>query len=109
MLVLTQKEIEAAIAEKTALTGKQVKAVLQELQAIITKEVLKKSGHEIKLKGFLKIQTKKRPAVKGGKKMINPLTKTEYITKDRKASLKLSIRPLGNFAKDIKSYNLNNF
>jgi len=109
MLVLTQKEIEAAIAEKTALTGKQVKAVLQELQTIITKEVLKKSGHEIKLKGFLKIKTKKRPAVKGGKKKMNPLTKQEYVTKDSPASLKLSIRPLGSFAKELKSYNLNNF
>lgn len=109
MLVLTQKEIEQQLSESTGVPVKQVKALMQELQKIITSQVLKKNGHEIKLKGFLKIQTKKKPAVKGGKKKMNPLTKQEYVTKDRPASLKMSIRPLGSFAKELKSYNLNNF
>ena len=109
MLILTQKEIEQDIPEKTALSTKLVKAVLQELQKIVTKEILKKQGHEIKLKGFLKIKTTKKAAVKGGQKKINPLTKQPYVTKDKPGSLKVSIRPLGAFAKDIKNYNLNNF
>jgi len=109
MLVLTQKEIEQELSDNTGIPVKQVKALLQELQKLVTSEILKKSGHEIKLKGFLKIQTKRKAAVKGGKKKMNPLTKQEYVTKDSPASLKLSIRPLGSFAKELKSYNLNNF
>ena len=103
----TQKEIEEALEQRTGVSKKEVKAVLQELQKLILQDILKKSGGEIKLKGFIKFATKKKPAVKGGVKKINPLTKQEYVTKDKKASLKLSIRPLGNFAKDLKSFNLN--
>lgn len=109
MLILTQKEIETEISEKSSVPVKQVKVVLQELQKIVTKEILKRQGHEIKLKGFLKIKTTRKPAIKGGVKKINPLTKQPYVTKDRAGSLKVTIRPLGNFAKDIKNYNLNNF
>jgi len=86
-------QILDAIAESTALSRKQVGAVLEELGNVIETHIKKKSVGEFVLPGLLKISTISKPATKA-RKGINPFTKEEVMFKAKPASTVVKVRPL---------------
>jgi nucleoid DNA-binding protein len=97
---MTKSALYAALAEKTELKKSQIGAVIDHIAALATAE-LKKNGL-FTLPGVARLKIRKVKAVKGGQKKINPITKTEYITKDRPAYNKVGIRPVKAFAESLK-------
>jgi nucleoid DNA-binding protein len=97
---MTKSALYAHLAEKSELKKSQIAAVLDHLSATMVSE-LKKNGL-FTLPGVARFKIRKVKAVKGGQKKINPITKTEYITKDRPAFNKPGIRPVKAFAEMLK-------
>ena len=81
------------IAASTALSRKQVSAVLDSLAGVIEAHVKKNAVGEFVLPGLLKISTVRKPAVKA-RKGINPFTQEEVMFKARPASTVVKVRPL---------------
>ncbi len=96
---LTKSQLLAQIGEATELSRKQVGAVLDELESIISRAVGKKGLGEFVLPGLLKITTVKKPAKKA-RKGINPFTGEEVTFKAKPASIAVKVRPL----KKLKGY-----
>jgi nucleoid DNA-binding protein len=97
---MTKSALYAHLAEAADLKKTQIALVMDELVAAATSE-LKKNGI-FTLPGVARLKVRKVKAVKGGVKKINPITKTEYITKDRPAFNKVGIRPVKAFAESLK-------
>jgi len=97
---LTKSALYAHLAELTELKKNQITAVLDGLAETAMSE-LKKTG-TFTLPGVARLKITKRKAVKGGQKKINPITKTEYITKDRPAFNKVSMRAVKAFSESVK-------
>lgn len=97
---MTKSALYAHLAESTELKKTQVAALMDCLAAAATSE-LKKNGL-FTLPGMARLKIRKVKAVKGGQKKINPITKTEYITKDRPAYNKVGMRPVKAFAEGLK-------
>lgn len=97
---MTKSALYAHLAEECDLKKSQIAAVLDSLAAAMTSE-LKKNG-VFTLPGVCRMKIRKVKAVKGGQKKINPITKTEYITKDRPAYNKCGVRPVKAFAEALK-------
>ena len=81
------------IAATTALSRKQVAAVLDGLTDVIEAHVKKNAVGEFVLPGLLKISTVRKPATKA-RKGINPFTKEEVMFKAKPASTAVKVRPL---------------
>jgi nucleoid DNA-binding protein len=90
---LTKSQMLTEIAESTELNRKQVSAVLEELESMISRAVGKKGLGEFVIPGLLKITTVKKPARKA-RKGINPFTGEETTFKAKPASTAVKIRPL---------------
>jgi DNA-binding protein HU-beta len=86
---VTLKQIGAALAEQHALPKKQAAAVLEDMVALITKEL--KKGSRIRIGGLGILQVRKRPARMGR----NPATGAQIKIK---ASKKVAFRA----AKELK-------
>ena len=86
-------QILDAIAAGTALSRKQVAAVLDSLTDVIEAHVKKNAVGEFVQPGLLKISTVRKPAVKA-RKGINPFTKEEVMFKAKPASTVVKVRPL---------------
>jgi nucleoid DNA-binding protein len=99
---MTKSAFVTAIAEKTSLTKKQVESVLSELVETIKGQLGPKGPGKLVLPGLARLSLTKVKAIKGGEKKINPLTKTEYITKDRPAHNKVNIRPIKALKEALK-------
>jgi nucleoid DNA-binding protein len=69
---MTKTGILNEIASATALTRKQVDAVIEELEALIKRHISKKGVGEFTLPGLLKVRAVKRPATKNAGR--NPAT-----------------------------------
>ncbi|MFZ5723127.1 MAG: HU family DNA-binding protein [Pseudomonadota bacterium] len=80
------------IANNTALARKQVAAVIEELSAVVAAHVNKKSKGQFVMPGLFKITVVRKPAQKGGKKVI--MMGKEVITKAKPARNVVRIRPL---------------
>ncbi|MFZ5756571.1 MAG: HU family DNA-binding protein [Pseudomonadota bacterium] len=80
------------IANNTALARKQVAAVLEELSSVVAAHVNKKSKGQFVMPGLFKITVVRKPAQKGGKKVI--MMGKEVITKAKPARNVVRIRPL---------------
>jgi nucleoid DNA-binding protein len=89
----SKTQILDAIAASTALTRKQVSAVLDSLGDVIEAHVKKNAVGEFVLPGLLKISTVRKPAVKA-RKGINPFTKEEVMFKAKPATTVVKVRPL---------------
>jgi nucleoid DNA-binding protein len=89
---MTKSQFVAHLAEKSELSKKQVDALLTEIVDTITDQ-LKTSGKFV-FPGLARITRTYVEAKKGGEKKINPLTKTEYVTKDKPAHHKVRINPI---------------
>jgi nucleoid DNA-binding protein len=90
---LSKTQIIDLIAGETALTRKQVAAVLDSLGDVIEAHVKKNAVGEFVLPGILKINTVRKPAVKA-RKGINPFTKEEVMFKAKPATTAVKVRAL---------------
>jgi len=86
-------QILDAIATGTALSRKQVAAVLDSLGDVIGAHVKKNAVGEFVLPRLLKISTVRKPATKAHKG-INPFTKEEVMFKAKPATTVVKVRPL---------------
>lgn len=96
---LTKSQLLTQIGEATELSRKQVSAVLDELESMVSRSIGKKGLGEFVLPGLLKITTVKKPARKA-RKGINPFTGEETTFKAKPASIAVKVRPL----KKLKVY-----
>jgi nucleoid DNA-binding protein len=100
---LTKSALYAHLAEESGLKKADIVKVMEVLHAAIAQQLGPKGGGQFTLPGIARFKTKKVKAVKGGQKKINPITKTEYITKDKPASTKVGIRPVKAFTEMINT------
>lgn len=92
---MNRSAIFAQIAENTELSSKQVKAVFEELAAIISRHVSKRGVGIFTLPGLLKIKTVKKPARKAQKGVPNPFRPGELMDVAAKpATVKVKALPL---------------
>lgn len=80
------------IANNVGIARKQVAAVMEELSSVVAAHVNKKSKGQFVLPGLFKITVVRKPAQKGGKKVI--MMGKEVITKPKPARNVVRIRPL---------------
>ncbi|MEZ5503888.1 MAG: HU family DNA-binding protein [Halioglobus sp.] len=90
---MTKGQIVTSLADSTALTKKQVSAVLDAYDSLIERSVKKRGVGEFTLPGMLKIVTVNKPARKA-RKGINPFTGEETMFKAKPASIAVKVRPL---------------
>jgi nucleoid DNA-binding protein len=91
---MTKSALIGHIAEETTLTKKQVESVLDSLVETVKGQLGSKGPGKLVIPGLARLSMSRVKEIKGGEKKINPLTKTEYITKDRPAYNKVNIRPI---------------
>lgn len=96
---MTKSQMLTEIAESTELNRRQVSAVFEELESLISRSVGKRGHGEFVIPGLLKITTVKKPARKA-RKGVNPFTGEETTFKAKPASTAVKIRPL----KKLKTY-----
>ena len=99
---LSKSQVLTTIAEATELNRKQVGAVFDELESLISRSVGKKGLGEFTLPGLLKITTVKKPARKA-RKGINPFTGEETVFKAKPASVAVKVRPLKKLKEFVAS------
>lgn len=80
------------IANNVGLARKQVAQVMEELANVVAAHVNKKAKGQFVLPGLLKITVVRKPAQKGGKKVM--MMGKEVITKSKPARNVIRIRPL---------------
>ncbi len=90
---MTKTEILAALVEKTGLTKQQVAGFLDELGALIGKNLGEEGPGEISIPSLMKIKVVRKPATEE-RKGINPFTKEETIFKAKPARNVVKILPL---------------
>lgn len=88
------------IANNVGIARKQVAQVMEELSAAVAAHMNKKSKGQFVLPGLLKITVVRKPAQKGGKKVM--MMGKEVITKSKPARNVVRIRPLKKL-KDMAS------
>lgn len=99
---MTKSALYAHLAEATGLKKAEVVSVMDALLEAIKGQLGPKGAGQFTLPGIARIKLRKVKAVKGGQKKINPITKTEYVTKDKPAHNKVGIRPIKAFAEAVK-------
>ena len=87
----TKGQIMTQISEKTDLPKRDVQAVFEELEGVMTKSL--KQNKEFSIPGVCKMTVKKKPARKA-RKGRNPFTGEEIMIKAKPASKQVKIRPL---------------
>lgn len=91
----TKTEILNEISENTAISKKEVAAVLEELGVLIERHVKKRAVGEFTLPGLLKIKSVQRPARPARKNVPNPFRPGEMMDIPRKpASTRVKVLPL---------------
>jgi nucleoid DNA-binding protein len=91
---MTKSQFIGHLADKAEVTKKQVDTILTEIVEVIKKEVGPSGPKKFVFPGLARFVLKQKAAVKGGERKINPLTKTEYITKDKPAQNIIRARPV---------------
>jgi nucleoid DNA-binding protein len=89
---MTKSQFVAHLAEKSGRTKKEIDTLLEDIVETITDQL--KSTGKFVFPGFARLTRTHVEAKKGGEKKINPLTKTEYVTKDKPAHHKVRINPI---------------
>lgn len=89
----SKTQILNEISARVAVSRKQAAGVLDELAGIIGRHIHKTGPGEFVLPGILKINTKKKPAVKAGMRK-NPFTGEMAMGKAKPASVQVKVRPL---------------
>jgi nucleoid DNA-binding protein len=91
---MTKSQFVGHLADKAGVTKKQVDAILNEIVEVVKSQVGPNGPKKFVFPGLARFVLKQKPAVKGGERKINPLTKTEYITKDKPAQNVIRARPV---------------
>jgi nucleoid DNA-binding protein len=99
---MTKSMFYSKIAEATDMKKADVVKVFEAMTELLTKELGSKGPRVAMIPGLFRLKSKRVEKVKGGQKKINPLTKTEYITKDKPAYTKVTVRPLKQLKEAIK-------
>ncbi len=89
----TKTEIRNEIAETTGLTKKEVTAVFDALETIISKNLGKRGPKVFAIPGLVKFKVVHKPATKE-RMGINPFTKEEMMFKAKPARNVVKVRPL---------------
>ena len=90
---MTKTEILTALAESTGLNKKEVASVLDDLGALIGKNLGKRGPGVFNVPGMMKVKVIRKPATKA-RKGINPFTKEETIFKAKPARNVVKVLPL---------------
>lgn len=90
---MTKAEILAGLCEATNLTKQQVSGLLDELAALIGKNLGDEGPGVFTIPGLLQIKAVRKPATEA-RKGINPFTKEEMIFKAKPARNVVKITPL---------------
>jgi len=89
----TKSEVYAALAEKTGVARKDVRAVFDQLAVLVGKSVKKSGPGVFTVPGLCKIVTQHKPATKA-RMGINPFTGQETMFKAKPARTVVKVRPL---------------
>ena len=89
----TKTQIIDEIATETELTKKDVKAVFENLESIMSRHITKRGVGEFTLPGLLKVTTQRKPATKA-RKGVNPFTGEPTVFKAKPARTVVKVRPL---------------
>ena len=90
---MTKTGILNELAERTQLTRKQVGAVLDELESLISRHISKRGVGEFALPGLLKVRAVKRPATKK-REGRNPATGEVIMIPAKPASIRVRVTAL---------------
>ena len=93
-VVFTKTGLIDKMAERAGIERKQAAACYKLLEDVMQASIMKGGLGVFTLPGLLKVKTRVKPAVKGGKKAINPFTKEEYITKSKPAKTIVKVLPM---------------
>jgi nucleoid DNA-binding protein len=99
---ITKSELYAQIAEASGVTKVEVKKLFEGLTAVITKNLGKKGPGVLTIPGLFKLKAVKKPAVKGGKEVLNRFTGQMILTKDKPASTAVRARVLKQLTAALK-------
>ncbi len=99
---ITKSELFAQLAEETEATKADVKKYYEALTTVILKNLGKKGPGVLTLPGLFKLRAVKKPAVKGGKQVLNRFTGQMTTTKDKPASTGVRARALKQLSGSIK-------
>lgn len=91
----TKSEIYQHLSDKTGVARKDVKAIFDELNDLIAKNLKKRGPQQFTLPGLAKIAVQRKPATKQ-RKGINPFTGEETVFKAKPARNVVKVRPLKN-------------
>ena len=98
--VRTKSEIYNAIAGHTGVHRKQVVAVFQGLEALLSADLSKKGPGVVQVPGLMKVMVKRLPATKA-REGINPFTKEKTIFKAKPARNVVKVRPMRGLKKMV--------
>lgn len=93
-VVFTKTGLIDKMAERAGIERKQAAACYKLLEDVMQASIMKGGLGTFTLPGLLKVKTRVKPAVKGGKKAINPFTKEEYITTAKPAKVVVKVLPM---------------
>jgi len=99
---ITKSELFAQLAEESGVSKVEVKKFYEALNSIIVKNLGKKGPGVLTLPGLMKLRAVKKPAVKGGKQVLNRFTGQMVTTKDKPASTAVRARALKQLSGGIK-------
>lgn len=91
---LTKAQFMQTLADQTGLSKSQVTEVFAALSATIQKQIGRNSPGAISIPGLVKIEKKRKPAVKGGVEKTNPFTGEPMVTKAKPACNVVKVRAL---------------
>ena len=98
---MTKSAMVAHLSESTGMTKVEVAKFVDELTHLIESE-LKKGAKQFTLPGLVRFGVKHVKAVKGGVKKVMPATGQEYVTKDKPAYSKVTVRPAKSLKDSLK-------
>ncbi len=90
---MTKTQLLEALPESTGLQRKDVASVLDELGAVIERQVRKRAVGTFTRPGLLKIKVVRKPATKA-RKMMSPFTGQEITVAAKPASRAVKVQPL---------------
>lgn len=101
---ITKSELFAQLAEEVGdgTSKAQAKKYFEALTNVILKNLGKKGPGVLTLPGLFKLRSVKKPAVKGGKPVLNRFTGQMTVTKDKPASTAVRARALKQLTGALK-------
>jgi nucleoid DNA-binding protein len=99
---ITKSELFAQLAEAAQASKADVKKFFEAITSVILANLGKKGPGVLTLPGLFKLRAVKKPAVKGGKQVLNRFTGQMTVTKDKPASTAVRARALKQLTSALK-------